>query len=161
MDENESTRSWQARVDEFWRTADDEDPEAKLAAMNALIADRRPDDPSALFELASTYDFLGQEGNAIPLYRRALQGGLDEESAARATVELASSLRNVGEPAEAVALLEHTSTPRHSGTSSGVSGTGAAQRGQDRTSPRYRSDSARRNAADIWPGDTGVRDGNH
>ncbi|TFD28157.1 tetratricopeptide repeat protein [Cryobacterium lyxosi] len=40
--------------------------------MQALITERRDDDPAAIFEWASVHDFLGREAEAIPLYRRAL-----------------------------------------------------------------------------------------
>ena len=42
----------------------------------------------------------------MPLYRAALDGGLDPEHEPLAVIQLASSLRNVGEAAQAVALLE-------------------------------------------------------
>ena len=49
---------------------------------------------------------LGEEQEAIPLYRAALARGLGSERQGFATIQLASSLRNVGHAADAVALLE-------------------------------------------------------
>ncbi len=74
--------------------------------MRALAAERPADDPRALFELACAHDFVGREAEAVPLYRAAIDGGLDPEHRPLAVIQLASSLRNVGEAEQAVALLE-------------------------------------------------------
>lgn len=97
---------WDARVAAFWATADDERADETVAGMRALVAERPADDPRALYELASAHDFVGREAEAVPLYRAAIDGGLDPEHGPLAVIQLASSLRNVGEAAEAVALLE-------------------------------------------------------
>ena len=59
----------------------------------------------ALFEWASAHDFLGREADAIPLYRAAITHGLTEPRHTQAVIQLASSLRNVGEATQAAALL--------------------------------------------------------
>lgn len=82
-----------------------------MAAIEALVAERPDGDPRALFELASTHDFLGRESDAVPLYRQALAGDLEPDIRAQATVQLASSLRNIGQPDDAVALLERLEAP--------------------------------------------------
>jgi hypothetical protein len=97
---------WDARVAAFWATADDERADEAVAGMRALVAERPADDPRALYELASAHDFVGREAEAVPLYRAALDGGLDPQHRPLAVIQLASSLRNVGEAREAVALLE-------------------------------------------------------
>jgi hypothetical protein len=97
---------WHARVAAFWATADDERADEAVAGMRALVAERPADDPRALYELASAHDFVGREAEAVPLYRAALDGGLDPQHRPLAVIQLASSLRNVGEAREAVALLE-------------------------------------------------------
>ncbi|KAF0258615.1 tetratricopeptide repeat protein [Clavibacter michiganensis] len=97
---------WDARVAAFWATADDERADETVAAMRALAAERPADDPRALFELACAHDFVGREAEAVPLYRAAIDGGLDPEHRPLAVIQLASSLRNVGEAEQAVALLE-------------------------------------------------------
>lgn len=102
----ENGDDWAARVEAFWRLADDTDPEAALDAMRALIALRPADDPAALYEWASVHDFLGREAEAVPLYRAALARGLDAGHRSQAVIQLASSLRNIGENDEAIALLE-------------------------------------------------------
>ncbi len=97
---------WDARVAAFWATADDERADETVAAMRALAAERPADDPRALFELACAHDFVGREAEAVPLYRAAIDGGLGPEHRPLAVIQLASSLRNVGEAEQAVALLE-------------------------------------------------------
>ncbi|WP_255409977.1 tetratricopeptide repeat protein [Cryobacterium sp. N21] len=59
-----------------------------------------------MFEMGGVYDSLGLELEAIPLYRAALEAGLEGERATRVFIQLASTLRNVGESAEAVSMLE-------------------------------------------------------
>lgn len=98
--------AWEERVAAFWRDADDADPAATLAAMRTLVNERPADDASALYEWASVHDFLGLEAEAVPLYRAALQGALDAHRRSQTVIQLASSLRNVGEADEAIALLE-------------------------------------------------------
>ncbi|GAA1355339.1 tetratricopeptide repeat protein [Arthrobacter rhombi] len=97
---------WDERIEAFWKTADDADPERVLSGMKALMAERPDGDPAALFEWAGAHDFLGLEEQAVPLYRRALDAGLDGERRPQAVIQLASSLRNSGQAAEAVELLE-------------------------------------------------------
>jgi hypothetical protein len=97
---------WDDRVAAFWASADDERAEETITGMRALVAERPDGDPRGLFELACAHDYVGREAEAVPLYRAALDGGLDPAHRPAAVIQLASSLRNVGEPAEAVALLE-------------------------------------------------------
>ncbi|WP_233197157.1 tetratricopeptide repeat protein [Cryobacterium sp. N21] len=97
---------WEERIRIFWLDASDADEESTLSSMHVLIAERRDDDPAATYEWASVHDFLGQEAEAIPLYRRALELGLDPVCLPQAQIQLASSLRNVGETTEAIRILE-------------------------------------------------------
>ncbi|MDF9717793.1 tetratricopeptide repeat protein [Nocardioides sp. ChNu-99] len=98
--------SWDDRVATFWAGADDTHPEAAWAALEPLLAERPEGDAAAAFERASLHDMLGEEHAAVPHYRAALATGLDPERQGYATVQLASTLRNVGRSDEAVALLE-------------------------------------------------------
>lgn len=98
--------AWEQRVAAFWRDADDADPRATLAAMRTLVEERPADDAAALYEWASVHDFLGLESDAVPLYRAALQGELDADRRTQAVIQLASSLRNVGDADAGIALLE-------------------------------------------------------
>lgn len=97
---------WDERIEAFWEAADDADSERLLAGMRALVAERPAGDPAALFEWAGVHDFLGKEAQAVPLYQQALANGLDGERRPQAVIQLASSLRNIGQAAEAVELLE-------------------------------------------------------
>jgi tetratricopeptide (TPR) repeat protein len=102
--------TWDARVEAYWEDADRTRPEAMIAAMRELVAERSEGDPDALYEWASAHDFLGREAEAIPLYRAALDAGLDGPRRQQAVIQLASSLRNVGDPEAAVALLADRAT---------------------------------------------------
>jgi tetratricopeptide (TPR) repeat protein len=98
-------RDWEVEVRRVWEAADGMSEEEVLAAIDAL-ADLRPaGDPSALYERASARDYAGLEGDAEPLYRRALNAGLDEVRRPRAIIQLASTLRNLGRTDEAIGLL--------------------------------------------------------
>lgn len=98
--------TWDERIAAFWNQADDERPAAMWAALEPLLAERPEGDGAAAFERASLHDMLGEEHAAIPHYRAAIDAGLDPERQGYASVQLASTLRNVGELDEAVALLE-------------------------------------------------------
>ncbi|MFF2051615.1 tetratricopeptide repeat protein [Leifsonia sp. NPDC058194] len=96
---------WQQRVDAIWDDAAERGEEATLAAILALAAERPSGDPLALSESAGAYDYAGREAEAEPLYRAALDAGLPEPERSRATIQLASTLRNLDRPEEAVELL--------------------------------------------------------
>lgn len=100
------TDNWESRVQEFWAHADDTDPAGTLRSMKALVDERLDGDAAALYEWASVHDFLGCETEAIPLYRRALDAGLDDKRRPQALIQLASSLRNVDEFEAAIHVLE-------------------------------------------------------
>jgi tetratricopeptide (TPR) repeat protein len=100
---------WRERVDAVWAAATDkntDENEAETVAAITALAAERPDDAVALFELAGAYDYSGEEAAAEPLYRRALDAGLDEPYQGRAVIQLASTLRNLGRFDEAVELLD-------------------------------------------------------
>ena len=97
---------WEDRVADFWQSADDSKVDETLSEMKRLVEELEPTNPIGLFELASVHDFLGLEPEAIPIYKQALHSGLDGLKREKALIQLSSSLRNVGKPEEAVALLE-------------------------------------------------------
>ncbi|WP_084101339.1 tetratricopeptide repeat protein [Demequina sp. NBRC 110051] len=100
------TQEWEAAVAQLWATADRARPGAVLARARDLVAARTEGDAAALFELASAHDFVGEEEVAVGLYEHALDAGLDARRHDEAVIQLASSLRNVGRPADAVMLLD-------------------------------------------------------
>lgn len=101
------TDDWRERVDAVWSAATDENEPETLASIRALAAER-PDDPVAVFELAGAHDYAGLEAEAEPLYKRALELGLEEPEYGQAVIQLASTLRNLGRYDEAAAWLKNT-----------------------------------------------------
>ncbi|MDJ1113760.1 tetratricopeptide repeat protein [Microbacterium dauci] len=99
--------AWSRRVADLWARADDDQPDELRRAMGELVRELGEGDPEALFERASVEDFLGEEAAAIPLYRAALDAGLDGTKRTQACIQLASSLRNVGDASGAMAVLRH------------------------------------------------------
>ncbi|WP_338538733.1 tetratricopeptide repeat protein [Janibacter terrae] len=106
---------WEDRVAAVWAAAEATTPEAMLDAMRALVEERPADDPDAPYEWASVHDYLGRETEAIPLYRAALDSGLSEPRRAQGIIQLASSLRNTGDPIAAIELLEDQSADTTTG----------------------------------------------
>jgi hypothetical protein len=84
---------WEQRLAALWRAFDDHDE----ATFRAKI--------DALFERAGAFDSTGHASAAAPLYRQALAGGLSGDRRRRAVIQLASTLRNLGEVGESLALL--------------------------------------------------------
>jgi hypothetical protein len=99
------SESWESRVAAVWASAASTGDETVLAAIDGLVTERGADDAAALFEAASVRDYLSREADAEPLYRAAIAAGLDAVRHPQAVIQLASTLRNLGRPAEAVDLL--------------------------------------------------------
>lgn len=97
---------WQRRIDEVWAAADELGDLEVVVRIDELAAERGEGDPLALFERAGARDSAGLELEAEPLYRRAIEGGLIGSERVQAHVQLASTLRNLGRPLEAIALLD-------------------------------------------------------
>jgi tetratricopeptide (TPR) repeat protein len=97
---------WEQRVSDLWDSFDDLGEEEFLARMEALAGVLPPDSSRAAFEQASAFDSTGHSDRAVPLYRRALELGLDGRLRREAVIQLASSLRNLGRASESVDLLE-------------------------------------------------------
>ena len=96
---------WERRVDEVWAAGDDLDEQELLTAIEELAVELGDDSPVAAFERASSLDSTGHSDFAVPLYRRAIDLGLGGPRRRRAVIQMASSLRNLGEAQESVALL--------------------------------------------------------
>ena len=95
---------WERRLDELWASLDDLEEDEFVARMDALAAEL-PDPGVAAFERACARDSTGHSDQAVPLYREALDQGLDGIRRRRAVIQMASSLRNLGRPDESVELL--------------------------------------------------------
>lgn len=103
---NDASDDWEARVAAVWRDRDAMPPEELLAAIDALATERPADDATALFERASARDSAGHESDAEGYYRAALaSGNLDPYRHARAIIQLASTLRNLGQLEDSERLL--------------------------------------------------------
>lgn len=97
--------AWEQRLAALWSALDDLDEPTFLARIDRLADELGPGSAVALFEQAGARDSTGHSDLAVPLYRRALTLGLSGERRRRAVIQLASSLRNLGEVTESVALL--------------------------------------------------------
>lgn len=96
---------WERRVSDLWASIDDQGEEEFLSRMEQLVAELPEGSAIGAFERAASLDSTGHSDLAAPLYRQALDTGLDGERRRRAVIQLASSLRNLGRAAESVALL--------------------------------------------------------
>jgi tetratricopeptide (TPR) repeat protein len=96
---------WERRIADLWAAIDDCDPADFRARVQALTAELAPGNAIALFELASANDATGMGQQAAVLYRRALAAGLTGRRRRQAVIQLASTLRNLGQAEEGVALL--------------------------------------------------------
>jgi len=103
---SESQTSWENRVAALWSAIDRYEPEVFVAQVELLAAELPPESAIGLFERASAYDSTGHPDVAVPLYRAALRAGLSGTRRREATIQLASSLRNLGHAAEAATLLD-------------------------------------------------------
>jgi len=97
--------SWESRLAALWREFDGYEPSAFVAQIESLVSELDSGSAIGLFERASAQDSTGHPELAIPLYRAALETGLEGLRRRRATIQLASSLRSLGNPAEAARLL--------------------------------------------------------
>ncbi|KRC62945.1 hypothetical protein ASE14_03870 [Agromyces sp. Root81] len=97
---------WQQRVDAVWAEAQPLGDDEVIRRIDALAAERPQGDPIALFEQAGARDSAGLEAEAEPLYREAIAGGLTGSERVQAHLQLASTIRNLGRPLEAIALLD-------------------------------------------------------
>ena len=108
------TSDWQSRVDAVWAQADELGDQGVMDAMDALAEDA-PDPALALFERGGSRDSGGRPDEAATLYREALALGLPDDERAQCTIQLASTIRNLGRPEESLALLraEFDGKPEH------------------------------------------------
>ncbi|MFC7562940.1 tetratricopeptide repeat protein [Actinomadura namibiensis] len=97
-------QDWERRVAALWDAFDDHEPVGFVARMAELAAER-PGDALAEYELASALDSTGDEARAAEHYERAFAAGLPACLRRPATIQYASTLRNLGRFEESVALL--------------------------------------------------------
>lgn len=114
------TPDWERRIAELWTAFDDLEPADFLAKVEALTGELPPGDAVAEYELASAHDSIGNEAEAAVHYRRAFEAGLDGTRRREATIQYASTLRNLGRAEESVALLTAERDARSDGLDDAV-----------------------------------------
>lgn len=100
-----SDPSWEARLDAMWSALERHEPDAFVAQIESLAAELPSGSAIGFFERASAQDSTGHPERAVPLYRAALDAGLRGVRRRRAAIQLASSLRNLGNATQATDLL--------------------------------------------------------
>jgi hypothetical protein len=70
-----------------------------------LVSELPPGSAIGLFERGAAFDSTGRPDRAVLLYAAALDAGLVGERRRRAVIQMASSLRNLGNPQDASTLL--------------------------------------------------------
>lgn len=100
------TADWEERAARLWDSFDEYTEQEFLDAMERLAAELPEGSALAAYERGGAFDSTGHTDRAIPLYRQALATGLDPSRRRQATIQLASSLRALGEVDESVRLLE-------------------------------------------------------
>jgi Tetratrico peptide repeat len=97
---------WESRVAAVWKTVNAMPPDTLIAAIDALAGERPADDANALFERACARDTAGFEADAETYYRAALASEkLDAYRRSRASIQLGSTLRILGQLDESERLL--------------------------------------------------------
>lgn len=86
-----------------------EGAETESIAYFERMLDHYRDDARVVFAYAGSLDSAGREHDAAAQYRRALDLGLPDELRSRMVVQYGSTLRNVGDLAGSVAVLEEGS----------------------------------------------------
>lgn len=94
---------YETDLQDLWASFDTLGEEEFRERMDALAASLPP--AVAAYERGSAFDSTGHPDRAVPLYREALAAGLGEDRRRQCVIQMASSLRNLGEAEEAVSLL--------------------------------------------------------
>jgi len=102
---NSPDAAWEARVADLWQAIETYAPEEFVARLDLLVGELPPDSAIGHFERGSARDSTGNSRLAVPLYRAALAAGLSGLRRRRAVIQMASSLRNVGDAGQAAELL--------------------------------------------------------
>lgn len=102
---NQTNALWEARVAALWKSIDDFDASAFIAQLELLLSELEPGSPVVLFERGAAQDSTGHPDLAVPLYEAALSAGLSGLRRRRAVIQMASSLRNLGDAGRAERLL--------------------------------------------------------
>jgi tetratricopeptide (TPR) repeat protein len=96
---------WENRIAHVWAEVDRYDASDFRSRIDALVAELPLGNAIGLFERGGAFDSTGHPEEAVRLYAAALEAGLADERRRRAVIQMASSLRNLGKPHDAVRLL--------------------------------------------------------
>ena len=102
---NTPNTAWESRLADLWRTIDERGCAEFVESMRQLTAELPEGNPDALFELGAAYDSTGSPQEAVNLYEAALRAGLSGLRRRRVRIQMASSLRNLGQPQQAAEML--------------------------------------------------------
>jgi len=102
---SDAPADWEQRCAATWAALATLDEREFLARIDALAGELPAGSAIAAFERGAAFDSTGHPDRAVPLYRAALHAGLHGLRRRRALIQLASSLRNLGDAAQAEALL--------------------------------------------------------
>ena len=97
--------NWEQRASGAWASLDQRSEVEFLARIENLASELPADSGVGSFVRAASLDSTGHPDLAVPMYRQSLDLGLTSNRRRHAVIQLATSLRNLGQPAESVALL--------------------------------------------------------
>ena len=96
---------WETRLAHLWAALDAHESPAFIAAMAAHVALLPAGHPVGLYEQGGAHDSTGDTARAVPLYEAALAAGLAGPRRRQAVIQMASSLRALGNATRAAQLL--------------------------------------------------------
>ncbi|MFZ6653599.1 tetratricopeptide repeat protein [Undibacterium sp. TJN19] len=96
---------WEQRLAELWAALDTLEAADFIDRIDAMTAELPQGDAIALFERGAARDSCGVTALAVPLYQAALAAGLSGLRRRRAYIQMASSIRYLGDPQRAADLL--------------------------------------------------------
>ncbi|MDQ6710078.1 MAG: tetratricopeptide repeat protein [Candidatus Dormibacteraeota bacterium] len=96
---------WESAVGKLWAEIDRYDEAEFRHRMDVLVAELPPKSPLGMFEQGSAWDSTGHPDQAVPLYAAAIEAGLEGTRRRQAVIQMASSIRNLGDPRRALTLL--------------------------------------------------------
>jgi tetratricopeptide (TPR) repeat protein len=102
---NTTSVAWEFRLADLWKRLDTLPHASFIDAMRQLTAELPAGHAVAHFEMGAAHDSTGSPQQAVELYALALAGGLTGLRRRRVQIQMASSLRNLGQAEQAAAML--------------------------------------------------------
>lgn len=112
--------SWENDLEAAWAEIDETNRDGFVERIRSAVSD--PSVPPEIrdFEIACAHDSTGRPDLAVDGYRQALSAELAGYRGRRAKIQLASSLRNLGQSDESVRILTEESTSADDGLDDAV-----------------------------------------